>query len=265
MFSRRPDVRLNRGRVQSKPGTPAAPPSYSPADEGGLVLWVDPHDASTYTIDGSNNFTDLKNKVTGVSLTITSDPNLDPVAINGVPGIALDSTDWFTGSEAAVLAVGTNGAPWTVFTVLSGSGDFTRTYFGWGNSGAASANRFVLLTSGTGTGRWGAYGENSSSATTVFAEDTAAFDANPHILCWRYDGSNLSLIVDNVARTLSATAFAPGTLTPNRYALGVGPWSTLQQPWTAALGDHLVYNSVLSAAAITRVAQYLGAKYSITV
>lgn len=258
-FSRRPGARFNRGRIAT--GGSAGAPAYSPLDEGTGVLWIDPHDPTTYTIDGSNNFTDLKNKVSGVSLTIASDPNLNATAINGQPGITLDTTDWFIGSEAAVLAAGTNAAPRTVITVVSGSVDDFRTYFGWGRSDAASANRFVFLVNVTGNGRWACYGENNGSVTTGLHEDTVDMSTGAAILIWTFDGTNFTFEVNNVARTLTDSTFTPGTLTPNRYTYGVGPWSLLQQAWGASLGDHLVYASVLDAAARTRVYNYLSTKY----
>ena len=234
--------------------------AYSPADEGNLVWWGDMNDPTTYTESGGI-ITARANKVTAVAVTPTGSPGYQATGLNSLPTADYDGVNMsFLGTEAAVVAVAIDSAAKSVFAVAAFDVvDRLDALVGWGNSGfAANRSAWFGQTSAT-TGRLLASYINDAG-TAVAITGVTQSNTTAHVYSWVHTGAAVTGWIDNV-EDLPSTAFAPGTLTADRFAIGERPTSARDRRADAQISEELVYSVALSSAARTRVNAYLKAKW----
>ncbi len=234
--------------------------AYSPADEGGLVFWGDMNDPTTYT-EAAGVITARANKVTAVAVTPAGSPAYQATGLNSKPTADYNgTTQYFLGTEAAVLAAGTNSNAKSIFIV--GAFDVVSrldAHFGWGNSANAANGSSWFGKTTTSSGRIIATFTNDSG-TLVALVGTSAPNTSAHVYSFVHAGTTLEGRIDNVVDIASA-AFNPATLTPNRWGINLRPASGLDRIGDGRKSEELIYNVALSSAAQTRVYNYLKAKW----
>ncbi len=237
--------------------------AFSPLQIAGCVAWFDMQDAGSFT-DNSGFVSVITNKASSVSWTeATNRPAYSATGLNSKPCMDFDGVnDHITSTEAAVFGAVTNAAAYTLFVVakLDAVDVDTDVFFGVGNSGFNSARTRYWGAGTSGSGAWVSRTENDASAGLNV--NGAVPDTTAHVLCWYSPGTTVSLSVDQGANNPNGAAQNPGTLTPNRSALGVMPDGVPNEFLNGQIGELILYNSELSGADRTTVADYLKTRWS---
>jgi len=261
-FVRIPGRRFNRGRVPvTVGGAPAG--TFSPLDIAGCVAWFDMQDAGSFTV-AAGEVSAITNKVSSVSWTeATNRPAYAATGLNSLPCMDFDGTnDQIIDTEAAVFGALTNAAAYTLFYVAAlNTIDRNEAIFGVGDSAQAANRARYWGQSSSGLGRHRSDSINDAG-TLVTVIGSVAPDTTAHVYSWYSPGTTVSLSTDQAAANPNATAQNPGTLTPNRSALGCRPRTAPDQFFDGQLGEFLLYNSELSGADRTTVAAYLKTRWS---
>ena len=233
---------------------------YTPADEGDARLAVDMNDASTLTESGGV-ITALTNKLTAAALTPVGSPAYQATGLNSLPTMDLNgTTQYFLGSEAAVVAAGVDAAPRTVMMVCAvDTVDRLESFFAWANSGISSNQSFTVGASNALTGRSNVV-SRSDAAVVVTPTGSLQIDITAHVYSFVFSGTAIESWID-AAADLASTAMAPGTSTPNRYAIGARPDIGPDNFFDGQLSEIWVFSKALSTAARVRVQNYLKAKW----
>jgi len=258
-----PRMRNFYGTVPAGPIADAipAPPAFTPLSIAGCVLWMDMQDPASYTQAGT--VTSITNKASSVAWTeATNPPTYSATGLSSQPCMDFNgTTQRIISTEAAVFAVLTNAHAFTIFFVAAfDTIDRFDAAFGVGNSGVGVNSIRFFGQSTLSSGRWLSTLINDAG-TTVDAVGTAQSDTPKHIHIWHSPGTTSSLNLDNGAANPNAAAQDPGTLTPNRSALGCKPRTTPNNFFDGRCGEWIMYDTELSASDITSVYSYLIAKW----
>lgn len=253
--------------VAGVPETAGAGPGYVPTDEGSAVAWFDPQDASSLTIVGAT-VTAIKNKISNVSWAAASSVPYEATGLNGKACLHPTSiSHYFLSTESAVvnaLDCPTTAKPYTiVYVEKPASATVGGVVVGAGNSGVASAS----------TRTWGRrltisqyeY-QQTAPATATNVRSTGAVSTALSICAWHSPGVGQKMKLNNGAddpgNTTVTPAYTPGTGI-NRVALFCRPDSIPDSSiGDSQVGDIWIFNTELDAAALTRVYNYLLAKWS---
>lgn len=244
----------------TQPVTNGSSHAYDPRDEGGAVFWMDMSDATSFT-ESAGVITAMTNKIGGGAVTPAGSPAYLATGLNSLPTADFNgTTQYFTNADAAVVAAGTSAASHTYVGVVSfDTPDRIEVIFGWANSGVvANSSRY--------------YGETTTAFGLMVATSTSDAGANvtvsgvttpnslAHVYAFRADGTTVDSKIDNVS-DITSTAFVPGTLTPNRAGFGARVGSTPARFLDGKISEQWVFDSSISDAALTRVYNYLKAKW----
>jgi hypothetical protein len=234
--------------------------AYSPADEGTLVHWGDMNDATSYTESGGV-ITARTDKVSGSALTPAGSPGYLATGLNSKPTADHNgTTQYFTSLDAGVIATGVNASATTVFAVAAlNTVDRLDALVGWGNSGVVDNRTLWFGQTTVLTGRMVAASLNDAG-TSIAVSGSTQTDTTAHTYSFITTGTGVSSWIDNVADIVAA-GFNPGTVTPNRFGLATRPDSVPDRIADAQISETLVFSVALSAAARTRVHNYLKAKW----
>jgi hypothetical protein len=236
---------------------------YDPRDEGGAVLWVDMSDASSFT-EAAGVITALTNKVSGGALTPVNSPAYQASGLNSLPCIDLNGTSqYFLGTEAAVVAAGQDNTPRTYICVNAiDTVDRIEAMFAWGNSGVGTSQTWVFGQSTQLTGRTNTI-PRDNAAEFVNAVGTIAIDTTAHVYAFVVAGATAGTWIDGVADMADSTSVSTGgSITTNRYAIGGRPDSGPDNFFDGQKSEEWIFNKALSTAARQRVEAYLQAKWS---
>ncbi len=237
--------------------------AFSPLDIAGCVAWFDMQDAGSFT-DNSGFVSVITNKASSVSWTeATNRPAYSATGLNSKPCMDFDGlNDRIISTEAAVFGAVTDAAAYTIFVVakLDAVDVSTDVFFGIGNSGFNSRSTRYWGQSTAGLGSWTSRTENDASSG-INVNSTATADATAHVFCWYSPGTTVSLSIDQGSNDPNGTAQNPGTLTPTRSALGAMPDSVPDGFLDGQIGELILYNSELSGANRTTVADYLKTRW----
>lgn len=180
--------------------------------------------------------------------TAAQQPRYFVTGLGGLPYLDTDGTDdRLVGTDAAVLAVLTNAAAFTLLQRLaSDTPNAIRVAFSVANSAQAlnSSRRF-----GTNTTLGGCANStlHNDAGTPVVADAATTIGTGVRVLSWFSPGTTLSLEIDGSQdATINALACNPGTLTPNRYGFGARMSSTITTFWDGKIGRHTGFNSNIS-------------------
>lgn len=238
--------------------------SFSPADITGLVFWQDMQDTGAYTESGGV-VTQFINKASSVAWTeATNRAAYSATGLNGLPCMDFDGTnDRYISTEAAVVSALTNAAAYTVIYVGShDTVDRGDSVFAIGNSGVATSRTRRWGQSTDGAGRWQTQSINDAG-TTVTNISAGGSNTSPHIFYWHSPGTTVSLQVDNAAASPSGAASDPGTLTPDRCAVGSRPDSAPDTFFDGKLGELIVYAGDITGTDYTDLLTYLQTKWGL--
>jgi hypothetical protein len=232
----------------------------SPLDVSGLVWWGDMNDASTYTQAGGI-VTARSNKVTAVAITPTGSPAYLATGLNSKPTVDYNGTSqYFLGTEAAVVALGVDAAAKSYLAVAAlNTVDRVDTIMAWGNSGVAT-NRTVTFGQTNATTGSVSMVLRNDAGTVVSINGTIQTDTAAHVFAFVCPGTTAATWIDNVA-DIPSTAFNPGTLTPNRFALCCRPDSVPDSFPDGQQSEDLLYNRAITATERTYLCNYLKAKW----
>ncbi len=262
-----PSIVISQRFIASAVGVFLGGGSYAPADEGGLVAEIDMLQPAGY-VESGGLVTSVVNLVSSTSWAAVSSCPYEATGINGHPCLhPLDISDYFTSTEAAVVSVldcpGT-AKPYTIVYVdLPDSTTTGGAVFGVGRSTVSSAS----------TRTWGRrvgvsqyeYASTTPATTVGQVRSTGAVSAGLNICAWHSPGvgqkMSLNGAADDPGNTVSDPAYLSGN-GPNQLALFCRPDLTPDTPIATRFGALYVFNKELDAAAITRVYNYLLARWS---
>lgn len=251
------------GLLPAGPAAASTPPAvYDPRDEGAAVLWVDFSDAASFTESGGV-VTALTNKISGGSLTPTASPTYSATALNSKPGSTLNgSSQYYEGSEAAVVALGVNAPAYTVtgVAIFSSIDVATDVLFSWANSGVATSGSRLYGESSSSTGRMRAQAQ-SDAGVLVTINGVIQTDTTAHVYSFHTPGVTAEAEIDGVT-DIASTALDPGVCTGNRYAIGARPDNIPDAFMNGIFSEIWVHAKELDSAARARVLAYLKAKWN---
>jgi hypothetical protein len=245
--------------------TAGASDLLSVAQSLGAVLLLDAVTESARVLSGSD-VTSVVNRITGTSISATGTPQYSATSFNGGPGITFNgTTDWFIGTEAAVVAAMTNNNPYTLIkTVDCAVADAAGWFFGVGNSGQSINQWHAVGQTTTGNGRW--VDRSMNDAGTNVQLITAAgggindADTDPHLI-ELVGGDTGTLKFERVVCSINGTTHDPGTLTPNQWGWGCKPDQTPDGgAFTSSLA--LLFPTALSAGDLTTLYAAIAAHHA---
>jgi hypothetical protein len=242
--------------------------AYSPLAEGNLQVWIDMLDAGSKTISGAT-LTAYKNRVTGVDLTPGTPVPYEATGWNGKPCIHPTLIGHAPiATEAAVISAfdcpNPGAKPFTVIWYASadlatGSGNI----FALGNSAVqSSSTRYWGLRPGVAQYE---YACTAPAAGTTAARTGVPASGVKTIISWDSLGVGVNFRENNGTAVVPAGVPDPQYSTgvgPDRYSIGGRPDSTPDGPWVGLIAEVLVFSAQLDAAALTRVYNYLVAKWA---
>lgn len=235
---------------------PASSAPFAPTSIAGLVLWLDASDASTVTLDGSNNVSQWNDKSGNArhatQATVLTRPNYVTAAQNGLNAIrttAAGALHIQTAQFSAETFFGTNRNDCTHFLVWKfTSGTIAqRTWIG------NDTNRIDWIGSASRTLTW----NGSNYSPTAFGASTSW-----RCLTSRFDGPNSKHDSWNsstkVATQTNFTGFAMASASTYRVRFGNDAVAA-----DADFGEAIYYNRPLTDAEVTQVIDYLRAKWGL--
>lgn len=221
----------------------------------------------SFSLTGST-VTSITNKASGVAWTEgTNPPGYSAAGFNGLPCMTFAplSLQKIMSTEAAVVAAMANNTAGTVFTVAkTNTPDDAAATWGCGNSGFSSSRtkRYGLNTGGAG--QWGIVTVDDASTGANLVSSSSTSDSNNNVLEFTYSTSIGTILVNGTAQpAATAAAYAPGTLTPNRCAIGCRPDSAPDQFWDGNIAEILVFDREITAYERALVRIYLLRKWGI--
>ena len=262
-FSRRPGVRHNRRNIGALVTSASGDGDYSPLDESGGVLWLDMQDTNAFVQDGGT-VAQFTNKASDVDWTEATTRPAYAETLNSLPCMDFDGiNDLIISTEAAVHSVfAGGGVAYTLIAVAQHDvADSAHRWFGAGNSGSVDGHRSWGTTT-TGAGVW-ASTATSDAGAVANAASAGGSDTSAHIFMWWASTTVVSLSVGNAAADPDGAAQAPGTITPDRAAVGCRPNATPSTFFAGLLGELLLYSVELDADARSRVHDYLADKWNL--
>lgn len=247
---------------------------FSPLSIAGCELWMDAADTATISLSGSA-VTQWNDKSANARAFTQSTGGNRPLSgtrtQNGLNIIDFDGSDdrLVSTSSAATWNFLHNGAEYTIFFAAVKDGDSYTDLMG--NNGNASANigavfseaNSLRLNTFVSRGVSGtAVLDNITSSSTVSgfhywsaqAKPSDATAANRSAIRYK----NGSVIANNSQTGAVTTSTASFDLT-----IGDSKGNTTSLPFNGGLGEILLYNSYLSAGDITKVNDYLAAKWGV--
>ena len=240
--------------------------SFSPTSIPNLALWLDASDASTLTLDGSNNVSEWRDK-SGAARHLTQGtalnrPSYVTGVLNGLPVVRPDGVNDFLQSASQNASVwygsGTQQTTWIYLVAYLSTGRFSLAV---NPSLGASSSRMLLdrQPSGIGTSDFqftaGATGAQILSAPYLSPITAWAIET----VRWTNGGT------PTLRRTTTAatnTYSAPGTLTgtmADGLVVNVG-YSTIV-PANFNLAEWFIYSRELSDAEVAQIETYLLSKW----
>jgi hypothetical protein len=246
-------LRRGTAKLQYKSGAPSSTPPFAPTDIAGLQLWLDASDATSVTLDGSNNVEQWNDKSGNVRHATQATALLRPAYIsaakNGLNAIrhtAAGTLRLVTANQNATTWYGATRNEITMFVAWK----FTSGTIGWLLGKASNA----IFVSGSSQGsQW----NGSSYSPTAFSAST-----NWRSFAIRYDGPNTKHDSwANGSKVATQTDFSG-------FAMVAGTDYPLLTNNTAAaadtdIGEFLVFNRPLSDSEVGQVNDYLNTKWAL--
>lgn len=215
--------------------------AFSPTDVAGGFVWIDMQDPAAYS--APSGVASVTNKFSSVVWSEASNrPTLSATGLNGFPCIDFNGVgDRIMSTEAAVVAAFSDQLDYYLAMVVQADDlDAIEVIFGTGNSGQAGAGSKRWGTNTTSTGRWTAIGTNDAAVGTV-VDSTGATVNTPVLLEFYSESAATSIRVNGGSAAPSGSASAYGTLTPDRFAIGCRPSSSLSTFFDGRVGEILAY------------------------
>lgn len=228
----------------------------------GLALWLDASDASTITLDGSNNVSQWNDKSNNANHATQSSSTLRPVgagAINGRMAIDFDGADDFL--EIANSASIDLGPTLSIFIVHKADTTSARqTLFNFINTVAGVATPDVEI------GTSPTFYDNTYAVvrptTYVFTAPASAATTSAAVIGFLVDGS-ANLVLRKNGTDIATTASAGISLVGSGTNKMVGARASGSQPFDGRIGEIVVYNKKLTESAVNSVESYLISKWGI--
>lgn len=230
---------------------------FSPSSIAGLVLWLDVSDASTVTIDGSNNYSQIRDKSGNAfhANQVAALRNPSQTTINGVAAALFDGTDdaleiahnaAFSLASYTIIGVIDNDSAGGAFRAwiekAAGASAFDRKW--WVGMDPASSVIVANTESPSGIGGTG------------IDLTSPAGNTSPEILTHTKDGTTSATM--HIDGSLVSTDLTVPTNSTNTQPVYIGGRF---YPWLGKIGEILIYNSALSASDRQAVEAYLKAKW----
>lgn len=245
--------------------------TYTPASEGGALLHFDMLDPTAYTLNGgSTGVTQIKNKISNVQWLFNggADCPYEAAGLNGHPCLHPTLiTHRSISSEAAVIAAldcPTTAKPHTlVYVVVPDSTTVGGAVLGVGNSAVSSASTRTWGQRTTG-GQY-EYAQTTPAVAGTGRSAASSVTAGLSIVAWSSPGATLALKKNDVTQALTVAVSVDPSYTgtgPNQVSLFSRPDSAPDTPCTNQFGELWLFNAELDAAALTRVYNYLNARWS---
>lgn len=240
--------------------------AFSPLDVAGLKGWFDLQDSAAFT-QVAGTIASITNKVSSVVASTGTLPAYSATAIGSTyPGMDLNGTSHSVGgTEAAIFNVLKNSLAHTMFIVCQPDNvDRTEYIF---SIGAAATQTFKSKQWGKTNLTTGHYVMQATddAGNTTTPVGAATCTTVPQILEFRASSTQCWIQKDGAAADPSAAAFAIGTLTPDRWAIGNRCDLTPDGFLDGKVGEILIYDSELSVGDRSNVRVYLGTKWGIAV
>jgi hypothetical protein len=256
--------------------TPYVP--FTPTDISGIKLWLDAADTSTITLSGSQvtQWNDKSgNNYNFAQSTAGNRPLSGTRTINSKNVIDFDGTDdRLISANAKSVWAFMHSTDSTFFWV--GASDTTNldTYLLTDTIGTGSQRGWTANLAATGKFSVYAFQGTGGSAGTVFGVDsTTSYTTSPFYMTAKSSPTAatasrafISYNNNSFEGTNTFTATASGSDSPNDMSIGMSYYpvnTTWYGPFNGGMGEIIVYNSILSAGDITKVQNYLAAKWGI--
>lgn len=217
--------------------------------------------ASNVAVD-QTRATAFLNMVSGASWAQASanlQPRFNPTGFNGAPCFEVGGQQEILSTEAAVVAALVNNVDHTLFYVVSTISGGSGTVFSAANSGVNTSR--VKRWGRGATDVWQYATVDDASAVTTSTSTSGAYAAGSHLVVFSSSGGTVSHRMDLVAQTLDVTTNSPATLTCNRAGLFSKVDSVQDSRCSGRVAALGLWNVALSAAAISRVENYLRSKW----
>jgi hypothetical protein len=232
---------------------PTAPSGFNPKRLSGLSAWYDATVASSVTLTSGfvSQWSDLSGAGHHLSQSVEADrPGTG--TIGGKTAVDFDGSNDYL-SNAAAPSGWESG---TIFFLHERDGGGNQN--GYGLTTAANNTMYASINNVANEYRTGA-GSNGSLARS----GGTATAGTQRILTHTTDNSTAGLRVSGAAVTGTTGGFLPNVVgtylgVRNSSSLGLGLF------WNGKVGEFIIYNRVLSASEITKVEQYLAAKWGVT-
>lgn len=236
---------------------------YTPAQESGIVAYIDMTDAAAYSQSGGT-MVSVKNKISGVdwSTGAAAKPAYTASGINGKPSMTGNGTTTGLGSnEAAVLAV-TNGDD-TSYTIIQVHAPTTqnRTEVAYAAASSGSASNHVVSV-GKAASAGGVPFLRKRATSDAFAFLTGAASAEKKIIDWAMSGTSYSYRKNN--GTPETGTIDGGTIASDRFALMYQPSSTAGGWFLGDLSAHLMFSTAIDSSTRARVNAWAAAVWGLT-
>ena len=227
----------------------------SPTNITGCVLWLDAADSSSITLSGSNVTMWNDKSGLGNNATAVSNPTLG--TINGFQAMNTNNAPYFrgaisiTGTTLTCFAIAT-----TTLTLPNSSHD--QRLVSLANTTNVDYNRvdstIALFNQGTSS-------TISTYRNSIFTGSNAITTNTPFIAVSQYDNTKGYLWENGAAGTLTGTA-STGSFAITKYGIGNAA-NPSGEFWVGAIGEVIIYNTVLSTVQRQQVEGYLAKKWNL--
>jgi hypothetical protein len=235
-------LRRGTAKLQYKSDAPSSTPPFAPTDIAGLQLWLDASDASSVTLDGSNNVEQWNDKSGNArhatQATALLRPAYSTAAVNSLNAVTFNGT-----SHRVATGSFSVSQPYTLCVVISSTnnGSF-RVMF-------ESSSPRMSLFSQSGTSLFYNAGSDISGSVTISTNVA-------RLITGVFAGASSSLRFDKSA--VSTTS--PGTnAIGGGCTIGSTPSGTF--PFAGSICEILLYNTALSGTDLTNVESYLSSRW----
>jgi len=236
----------------------ASTPSFSPTELTNLALWLDAADASSITLDGSNNVEQWNDKSGNArhatQATVLNRPGYAADAVNGLSSLAYTDGKFLV---TPAFDVASNPG-WTILTAHRITGTAaTRRLYSWNNHirilGLVSSDRIVVDFSPTvdGSGRF--LTASADMASTAWRYTAQYLSTSERAYVFGRPGTELAETSGTSLPSYSATSstFSVGRDVPNNSS------------FNGSYGEVIVYNRPLTSGERAQALAYLAAKWKI--
>jgi hypothetical protein len=233
----------------------ASTPSFSPTDISGLQLWLDASDASSVSVDGSNNVSEWRDKSGNVRHAVQATALLRPAYIsaaknglNAIRNAASGALRVVTANQNATSFFGATRNEITIFVAWKYTGGTIGWFIGKATGGNGQFAQTSLVTS-----QWG----GSTYAATAFSSSTSW-----RSMAIRYDGPNEKhdswANGSKVATQTNFTGLAVAAGTDYQYRSNNDAAAA-----DTDIGEYIVFNRPLSDSEVGQVNDYLNTKWAL--